>query len=226
MLLLAGAKVSVYSIGEGDVIFAFKWNEIFFVLKENFHERGGYVSFDPRTLPDPISFWGMLSTFSGAFFALNYLAFILWGWVRLAGYGIGLFHFYAVVYAKTKRCIVYILCPPLFFDRLEALSKDPLPEGKRVSFWVFLSVHVRTKWWFYIPFLWVLVQGLFQMSNWLPIGSADGAHFLHHFLSLFSSSITMVSTLYIGMGLMIGFVLFVIPFWMIVTAKRFSIYLR
>lgn len=230
MLLLSGAKVSEYSIGQGDIIFYFDWNEIAFVLKENFHNAGGYVSFNPNTFSKPVSFWGMLSTFSGVFFALNYLIFILWGWVRLTGYGVGLFHFYKISYGKALRFIKYFLYPPSFFDRLEVFVKNPLPENKRVSFLVFISVNLRKKWWFCLPFVFIVLNVFMQLYNWIPLGSdqgyTDGAFFLYYFLSIFSESMSMEVTLAVGIGIMLALMFIIIPFWALTSARRMKLYDR
>ncbi len=212
VLLLGGAEVSTFMIGHVDsnILFSFMYKGIEFILSENFHFMGGHVSYNPHSLNHPILLWMYLASMSGVFVALHYLVFILWGWVRFAGYKIGLLHFYGVVYKKMFKFLTFAFYPPLMFDAFSKFIKNPLPEGKRPSFWIFLklktsSLNIIA---FCISFFWVLMNAQQQLYNWIPLvgvdGTTDGAVGFYIFISLFFDNLTVVEASQIGVGALAG----------------------
>lgn len=227
--LLSGVKVSEFSVGSngGEVLWSFKWNDILFLIKEGYNVIGGYVLYDPRTVPN--AFWGMLSAFSGAFLSLNFLVPVLWGWLGVFSYKVGFFHFYFLVYAKFLRWVKYIFYPPAFFKRLKLFIDDPKPKGKRVSLIIFMCQE-KIRLFFFIPCLAMFYVGFTNLTNLIPIkfsqGYSDGASLFAYFLSLFDPSAIPYNQSTLDASVMVANIiallifLYLVIFWMIAFIKR------
>lgn len=228
VLLLGGAEVSTFMIGHVDsnILFSFMYKGIEFILTENFHFMGGHVSYNLYSLNNPALLWRYLVGLSGVFVALHYLVFVLWGWVRFTGYKIGLFHFYGVVYKKMFKFLTFTFYPPLMFDALSEFIKNPLPEGKRPSFWIFLKLKANTlvQIVFCISLFWILMNIQRQLYNWIPLvrgdGTNDGAFAFYALLNMFSDNLTVVEASQIGVGALAGWFIYFVMAAIVTLVRR------
>ncbi len=124
------------------------------------------------------------------------------------------------------KFLTFAFYPPLMFDAFSKFIKNPLPEGKRPSFWIFLklktsSLNIIA---FCISFFWVLMNAQQQLYNWIPLvgvdGTTDGAVGFYIFISLFFDNLTVVEASQIGVGALAGWVIYFVIATFATLVKR------